>query len=248
MKSAPPFGHEEFFRIRTHEINRQKLVSVPSLLMLMQETSMQNVLRLKLSVWDLEAKQLSWVLLRKEVTIHRMPKLGETIKIVTYPAGFERVFAYRDFWVYDDKSETVLAKASSTWTLLNTSNRRLQRIPKEMLDLNLPQVADRLPIPNDRLPKPNQFKFIYEYTIRQYDLDWNDHVNNVVLTRLMLQAVPDEMMNSKENRSFHFHVKNECYLNEELRVFLFIQDGQFLSHQILGSDDRLIALANSYWA
>ncbi len=211
----------------------------------MQETSMQNVINLKLSVWDLEEKQISWVLLRKKMEISRLPKLGEKIKVVTYPTGFDRVFAYRDYWVYDEK-EDALAKASSTWTLLNTASRKLQRIPQEMLDLELPPVAFRLPLPNTKLSLPGNFPENYHYQIRHFDLDWNNHVNNVVLSKLMLQGTPDEIHQNRILKNYTFHIKNECYLGEDVRVEMNMNSGH-IHHRILGHDDRVVAFGKTEW-
>ena len=245
MKTAPPYGHEENYRIRTHEIDHRKLITIPSLIMLMQEASMQNVIDLKLSVWDLEHQKISWVILRKELQIVRMPRLGERIRVITYPAGFDRVFAYRDFWVYDEKDD-VLAKASSTWTLLNTETRKLQRIPQEMLDLNLPQVQYRLPLPDSKIVVPEEFSSNYKYQIRSFDLDWNFHVNNVVLSKLMLQAISVEKYDKGVLLDYKFHVKNECYLGENLLIESEDKE-DVVYHRIIGEENKIVAVGASFW-
>ena len=245
MNTAPPYGHEEWFRIRTHEIDQHKLITVPALLMLMQEASMQNVIKLKLSVWDLEDKKISWVLLRKELKINRRPGLGERVKVVTYPAGFDRILAYRDFWIYSEQNE-VLAYASSTWTLLNTDSRKLQRIPQEMLDLQLIGPESRLEAPSSKLIIPDDFSNGYSYQIRNYDLDWNMHVNNVVLSKLMLQALPIDFRKDQKLTSFDFHIKNECYLDEQIQIDLEQQEDSYY-HKIIGSDKRVVAIGKSNW-
>ena len=85
------------YTIRTNEITKDKTLSVPSMLMLMQEASMQNVIELKASVWDMEKDDMSWVLL---INIFRYPVLGDVVTVVTYPSHFEKVFAFRDYKMY----------------------------------------------------------------------------------------------------------------------------------------------------
>ena len=245
MKTAPPYGHEEWFRIRTHEIDHHKKITVPSLQMLMQEASMQNVIKLKLSVWDLEQHQISWVLLRKELKVYRLPRLGERIKVITYPAGFDRVFAFRDFWVYSESDE-VLAHAASTWTLLNLATRKLQRIPQEMLDMNLISPEDRLQPPDSKIDVPQDFTNAYSYDINNFDLDWNSHVNNVVLSKLMLQSFEHDFHNEHKLQRFTFHIKNECYLGERVRID-HEEDDDVNYHRILGHDNRVVAIGQSVW-
>ena len=59
---------------------------------LMQEAAMQNVIKMGVSVWDLEPHNISWVLMRLLLNVQRVPMLGERIKIVTHPAGFEKIY------------------------------------------------------------------------------------------------------------------------------------------------------------
>ena len=123
-----PLAHEEWYTVRTYDVDRYKQMTAPSLLRSMNEAAMQNVLRLKLSVWDLEPEQLSWVLLRVDLQIQQMPTVSQRIRILTYPSGFERAFTYRDFRVYDEEGQ-LLAQATTTWVLMHLETRRPMRIP-----------------------------------------------------------------------------------------------------------------------
>ena len=71
-KPLPEIAHVEPFRIRTYEIDHEKICTVPALLKLMHEAAMQYVLDLKLSVWDLEVHQISWVLMRQYLKVNRL--------------------------------------------------------------------------------------------------------------------------------------------------------------------------------
>ena len=245
MKNAPPNGFEDWYKIRTHEIDNRQQLTVPALLMLMQEASMHNARQLQISLWDKEMSNLSWVILRKELNIIRMPSLGEKIKVVTYPAGFQKIFAYRDFWVLDEES-SVLATASSTWTLMNLTERTINKIPDHILNLDTPQPEDRLPRPQVKLRMVSSLEENYDYLIRHYDLDWNNHVNNIVLAKLMIQSTDREILNTKQIKKYTFHVKAECYLNDSLTILSSTEENRCY-HQISGSDDKPIAMSISEW-
>lgn len=247
MKEAPTNGFEEWYTIRTHEIDYCKKLTIPALLMLMQEASMENALRLKISIWDEGMENLSWVILRKEVTIIRLPTLNEKVKVITYPAGFQRIFAYRDFWVIDEAGE-VIATASSTWTLMNLETRKVQRIPPAILALDIPPPEEKLSIPALKLSVPDQYDDGYSYQIRHYDLDWNHHVNNIIFSKLMMQAVSQEVLGNKRVTSFTIHIKAECYMDEVVKIGLKEEGDSIVHHSLLGSDDRVVAIAQSKWA
>ena len=95
----------ETFRVRAHEVDVNKNLTIPALLKIMQEASMGSAEQLNVSVWDLEKSNLSWVLLRKKVTVHEMPRLGETVIIKTNPSGFDRALAYRDYRAFNEEGK-----------------------------------------------------------------------------------------------------------------------------------------------
>jgi len=232
--------------IRVHEVDQHNLLTVPALLMLMQEGSMHNAIDLGFSLWDEDMANTSWVLLRKELVVYKMPKLGDTIRIVTYPAGIQRVFAYRDFWAIDSEGNT-LAYAGSTWTLMNLLTRKISPIPRLMFELQEVDKGEKLPIPAQRLNLSKEFEMAYKYRIGHYDLDWNGHVNNVVMARLLLQGVPLDVHANKRLSSFRIHVKSEILPGQRLIIEQAkIEDAYHL--QLKGEDDNVLAAAISEWA
>lgn len=81
--------HTEQFSIRTSEINHNKSLHAYALIQLMQEASMQHTIGMKVSVWDMEAIQGGWVLLKMEVQFYHYPVLGQKVTVKTYPSGLD---------------------------------------------------------------------------------------------------------------------------------------------------------------
>jgi len=241
------FGYSEKVIVRTHEVDRDKKITVPSLLKLMQEASMQNVLQLRASVWDMEEMKISWVLIRKELTVVRRPKLGESVTIITYPAGFDRVFAYRDFLVYDEE-KNLIAYAGSTWTLLNTVSRKMERIPKSFYVFNPSSTENFLKKPENRIESPTKTQFTKTYEVAYFDLDWNGHVNNNVLSRLILQSLPDSYLMERVLKTLIFHIKAECFFKDILEIQFDGNGVDNTLHRIVNKEDnKTIALAHCQW-
>jgi len=243
--TAPEFGSETIFQVRCQEVDVNQQLKMSSLLMLMQETSMENALKLQISIWDDAMGNTSWVLLRKEVTIVKSVTLGDKIKVITYPAGFDRILAYRDFIVYDNNDQLV-ATASSTWTLMNLDTRKIERIPKDIFKV----AYDGTPLikPESKLHLSSDLHEVYNYSIKYGDLDWNGHVNNIVLTKLMVQASPIEFLQKKTLEKYKFHIKSECLLGESISVSIAQVSTTDIHYQIVSlKDNRIIAMATSQW-
>lgn len=238
------YGYIGEFVVRTSEIDSNKRLKIPALIQLLQESSMQNVLSLKLSVWDLEEDHLSWVLLKKELIIHRLPTVGQTIRIKTYPAGFHRIFAYRDF-IVTDQDDTILATAASVWGLLNTQSRKLITIPPyEFYNVLPDHVLDR---PSFKLPAKIDAQHTRRTNIVWHNLDWNGHVNNIVLIQSMIDSIPNEYLNTNTLKRLQLQFKSESLLGDDLESVCQI-NGNDIQHSIIRKlDNSIIALAHSVW-
>ena len=81
-----------------------------------------------------------------------MPLLGETISIKTYPAGFDKVFTYRDYHIYSAKNE-LIAQSASTWLLINTVERNIAQIPDDIRKLGNYNTSNTLKRAKNKLPK-----------------------------------------------------------------------------------------------
>ncbi len=247
--SYTPLQHQEQYTIRAYEIDNRKQATVPALVKLMHECALQNVLKLKLSVWDLEPLGISWVLMRKSLHISRLPSLGETITILTHPAGFEKFFTYRDYRVFDRQGEQIAA-SSSTWMLMNTETRQLARIPSSILRLQeqMPPEERCLPRPAGRLPRIERPERAKSYEVNWYDLDFNMHLNNTFYLKWMLEALPENTLRNDRLQQIELLYRAEALWEDPLLAEVQpLGDGQYLHRLIRSSDDKELAIARSAW-
>lgn len=249
LPTISPIQRQEEFIIRTYEIDRRKMVTAPALIKLMHEAAMQNVLELKLSVWDLEPHHISWVLMRKQLHIHRLPILGEKIKVITNPAGFEKFFTYRDYRVYDE-SDHLIASSGSTWLLMDTQKRSMTRIPDFILKMNhlMPKPEDCLPRPSTRLPKFENASTQKEYEVNWFDLDFNGHLNNTFFIQWMLEALDNAVLSHGELQELEINYKLEAQWQDRvLSEVQALENGTFLHRLSKVGDGKELANARSRW-
>ncbi len=234
------------FTVRTYEIDKNKLITPPAMVQLMHEAAMQNVIDLKLSVWDLAPQQISWVLMRKNLIIHRLPELGEQLKVITNPAGFEKFFTYRDYRVLD-KDDKPLAEASSTWLLMDTETRRMSRIPEYIASMSMPEESDCLTRPKNKLPKFTKAEYSREFQVGYYDLDFNEHLSNIFYLRWLLEPLPQEILEGKKLSRLDIVYRAECRWNDVvISEVQKLEDGSFLHRLIRKSDSKELALGQSW--
>lgn len=245
-----PLPQLESYTIRTFDIDCQKQLTIPALVRLMQETAMQQVLDLKISVWDLEEYKLAWVLIRKRIEVQRLPLLGEKISIHSYPTGADRVFTYRDFRVYDEAGLEI-ASASTTWLLMNTQTRQMSRIPAELLarfSEYFPPKETCLPHPLDQLPAMSHPMADRAYLVGYYDLDFINHLNNVNFVKWMLEALPDETVGLQKLYRMDILFIAEGNLHDEIHTeFEQLDEFIYLHRLVRYGDKKVLATGRSIW-
>ncbi|RMF24087.1 MAG: hypothetical protein D6765_12200 [Bacteroidetes bacterium] len=249
MEHCPQLGWEGWFEIRTSEIGYGKALTLPALVQLMDEGAMQNVLELGLSVWDLEPLAVSWVCLRKHLEVQRLPLLGEKLRILTYPAGFEPPYTFRDYRAFDEQG-TCIAWASSAWTLLNTRTRRLAPLPDfiRALEKDMPPPQHRLPRPPKRKPPTFPLTPTRSFRIGWFDLDFNSHLNNVHYLRMVLEAFDADFLRTHRLESLDLTYKLEGEWGEVISSEVGVLGKGHFAHGLRRrSDEKVLAFGESRW-
>ncbi|MCB0707033.1 MAG: hypothetical protein KDC34_17075 [Saprospiraceae bacterium] len=243
------FYHEQDFQIRTYEIDKAKRATVVALTRLMHEAAMQNVIKLKLSVWDLEPYKVSWVLMRKKLWIDRLPMLGEHIRVHTTPAGFNRSFTYRDYFVYDSNNQRIAA-ASSTWLLMDTENRKMAPLPAFVKEFEqfMPAPEDCLPRPEGKVPTLEDIKWTVPFRVDWHDLDFNQHLSNLNYLQWMLEVMPKDFLESNTPLSMQLEYKSESMYHDRIISEAAPIDSTHILHRLRNEDnDQILATAISEW-
>lgn len=232
--------------IKNDEIAANGKVSPFALIQIMQEASLQSALNLKVSFWDMESSNASWVLIKKKIHYIAYPNIGDAITVLTYPAGFDRIFAYRDYKIYNDQKE-LIAYASSTWTLINLNTRKLEKLPADILAIQTPE-EDLLERVNEKIPKVSNSEFENIFKVKWFDIDWNKHANNSYLIKCILEGTPTPILENQTLDTLILQFKKESLLNDSLISSFQSLDAYKHVHDIKReSDQATIITAQSQW-
>lgn len=214
-----PLIYSTKFTVKGHDVNSNKYITVPALLRIMQEASLQHARQLKTSVWDMTEEKLTWVLIRKEMKIISPLKMDGVYTILTYPSGFDKFFTYRDYLIFDSDKKLVIG-ASSTWTLLHTDTRKLMKIPQKILEIGVPKETRFLSQPEKIISFPSELLKSDIRKVRAYDLDWNNHVNNIVLIRFIMESIKNSGIEDDQISKLLVHFKNELTFDQSVNVMI----------------------------
>jgi medium-chain acyl-[acyl-carrier-protein] hydrolase len=184
--------HELRFTVRACEAGPFGVIRLASFLDYFQEAAGEHAALLGVSVLDLLKQNLTWVLSRYHLQFGRYPVWGETARIRTWPSARQHLFALREFEAVD-KDAAVIARATSSWMLLDVTTKRPVRTVERLKDF--PQdparaVADDFP-PLPVLSRPDSERSFF---VRHGDLDWNRHANHVVYIVWAVEAAAPDIV------------------------------------------------------
>lgn len=170
------------YQIQLNDISADAKVRSWVILNYLQDAASRHADQLGVGLKQLRDSALSWVLSRIRFQLETFPEYGDTLRIFTYPSGFSRLFAYRQFVLTSAATGKVFGTAGSAWLTLNPENFRPVSPAKYFT--GLPQwefegdvffqeeTLDKLSVPSAELTLPVTEK------VYASQIDYNRHLNN----------------------------------------------------------------------
>lgn len=118
-----------------------------------------------------------WVLARIRVDIVRYPLWNEEITIDTWPQEPNKIEFTRDFLV-KDRQGNILAKAVSTWVIIDVNTRRLKKTKSVYIGYPPIKKERAINCKLGNLKPKGLLEMVYKRTVGYSDIDVNKHLNN----------------------------------------------------------------------
>jgi acyl-ACP thioesterase len=205
---------EERIRIRTYECGVGGSVKIVSLVQYLQEVAALHAEQLGFGLEKMNELDGYWVLSNLRVEIARLPKWNEEITIRTWPSGYTRLVASREF-VAKDRDNRDLFLAGSEWMVLDKQRSR----PKNLfhLDLSLPKIGTKaLQEKLSRLEPHDGGVPVRRLRVPHSSIDLNGHVNNTEYIRWGIDALGGELKARGDIRCVQATYLSEVFEDDEL--------------------------------
>ena len=148
----------------------------------LQDAAGRHADALGLGLKQLRQSSLSWVLSRIRFKMEAFPEYGDTVRIVTYPSGFDRLFAYRQFELSSAETGKFFGVAGSAWLTLNPENFRPVSPAKHLTGLPQWEYEGDIHFQGETLAKISaqeaETEFPVSRKISSTMIDYNRHLNN----------------------------------------------------------------------
>lgn len=203
-------------------------LKLSSLLFYAQEVAGKHSALLGADYDTLAQKKLFWAVTRHKVQITRLPSLGETIIVETWPMPTTRVAFPRAMAAYDSQGNE-LFRSISIWVLMDLENRSMILPGNSGVNVGGLLTGNELSVPHSILPK--SLCNSTQRTVTYSCLDRNGHMNNTRYLDWVADLLPS---------SFHReHTPRElliCYASEALEAQVLNLDWELTEDGILQVD------------
>ena len=164
----------------------------------------------------------TWIVTRSHVDFHRIPHWFDDVDMVSWPQKGYHLNCPRVVEGYVDNE--LYFEAMTHWVLMDITKMRPVR-PKEIEDI--------LPPPDEsthfkdpalkKLPRWEDFEAVeiwptYTPHPHYYDIDINKHVNNIIYTRWLAEALGEEFLDEFRPSVMDVQWIQQTYAHDEIRV------------------------------
>ena len=193
----------------------------------MQETAGVHSRIFGLSRDVMDAMNIAWVLSRLTVRFDRVPVVGETITVETYPTPNRHMFFPRTHIFRDDTGAQV-GCANSLWVLMDLTERKLTRSDEVLA--HMPDNTGMAMLPGmPATVKPLSGEPVTGEVIPRYsELDMNRHVNNTKYLDWCVNALGVDVMAENCITAFDVNYDAEILPGSVIRTEL-TRDGEKFS-------------------
>lgn len=210
MTLPEEFQFAREFEVGSFQVHPDGEIRMCSLADLLQEIAWRHADSEDFGRNLLENQQM-WVLSRFEIKVSKFPRWGDKIRIFTGGRGAEKLFAFREFLVWDQE-EKVLARAMSSWLLLHTQTKRIQK-PESVLPPELFDPSKKPSWQPEKLSFRGHLIGEEEIKVQHSDLDLNHHVNNTSYIRWVENSLSEFGLKAKE---ISINYLSECHAGDRV--------------------------------
>jgi medium-chain acyl-[acyl-carrier-protein] hydrolase len=176
------------FDVRGYDCGYGGPLGALSLANFLQEAAGVNADVLGFGMEAMDARGWTWMLSRLDVRVDDLPRAGERVSVITWPAETRKLFALRDFAMRAPDGRS-LVRAVYAYLVVDLAARRPLR-PASVFGDDPPSVAEPHPVPGFAFDIPASVDSVASFaqSVRGRHIDHNGHANNAHIINWLVDA------------------------------------------------------------
>jgi acyl-ACP thioesterase len=243
----PPV-HSEASPVRFGELDASGKLSLRALCERLQDAAVGGAAALGVSMQALAERGRAWVLHELRIEVERPARPGELLCVTTWPSGFGRLLAERDFELSVGNEE--IARATSRWAIVDLAERRAVHLEPAIQALPL---GERRAALAPATPRPRRLSAAAgerRFEVRRSDLDSVGHVNHTRYVDWLVEGVPDAVWDTRWICGIEVTFSREVRRGQTVvsRAARLPGSQEHFAHELLDPEDRRLAGAVTRWS
>ncbi len=237
------------FELRYFEMNKFGEASSSTILTLLEETAADHCHSINHSLYDLEKQNIGWVLLSGVMEMFQYPKYKEKITIRTWLSSYSTVKGIRENIIYNEIGK-IIGKAKGLWVFFDIQRRRPIQIfdaIKEKWSFYKEECMNH--DITKKIEPVDSLKPIKEFNINRFDVDTNQHVNNIRYLQWLMESVSEDIIDNFYLHSIDGRFIAEAQLGDTIMSFTErdIQENSYFHTIKTQSNNKVCAVAKTLW-
>lgn len=179
-------------RIRYSEIDHRGRITLPAIVNYFQDCCTFHSEDIGQSGSELKKENHAWILSYWQIVVDRYPKMGEKVKICTWPTNFKGFLGDRNFQMLDEDGERV-AYANSVWVYMDIEKGRPVKAPQEMVELYGVEEPLEMDYEPRKVKGAECVTELASFPVRRYHIDTNEHVNNSQYIQMAMEVLDKDV-------------------------------------------------------
>lgn len=227
--------HEVFIGLR--DVARDNKVTNTAILSYLEDSGGVHSNLAGYGLKDIPKRQRSWVLLNWQIKILKRPTYSEKIKIKTWSRGIDKLYAYRDFEMFNETGEKI-GIATSKWVLLDTEKAKITKIELEVENRYTVENVSVFEAPElGKIEEPEMYDGCTDFYVNRSLIDVNNHLHNIYFMDIANEVLPMEIYKNREFNDIRMMCKKEIKLGDTVKV-CYSQKGEKFIVVIKSEDEK----------
>ncbi|MCX6249081.1 MAG: thioesterase [Bacteroidetes bacterium] len=240
---------EKQFELRYFEMNKFGEASSTTILTLLEETAADHCYSINNSLYDLGKQNIGWVLLSGFMEVDRYPRYKDKIVIRTWLSGYSAIKGMRENIIYNEQG-TIIGRAKGLWAFFDINRRRPVQISDAIKERW--SYSDEECINHDitkKIEAIDSSNHIKEFKVNRYDVDTNQHVNNIRYLQWLVESIPEDIIDNFYLHSIDGRFIAEAQFGDTLISFTERDSnaGSFVHSIKTQGNNKVCATAKTIW-
>jgi len=238
--------YQEQLAIKSHHTNQYGKASIASLFNILIEAAWAHAQVMDWGYDSLKSNNLFWVLSRMYFQVEKYPAWQDQIRLSTWSAGTDGMYAYREYILENEKGE-ILLRASSAWLILDMETRKIFRLSDYRA--TFPKRIDANACRNPKRIKPDAHsKNLNYYPVLFSELDINQHFNSVKYVERVLDDFGIDFLNAHEPAELEVNYLKESVAGDLIAVTRTeLAENEYLNCLVRESDGADLCVMRIIW-